>query len=162
MAEALPSATHVRPQHALTSRGENRGRNSFSICPTSTAKTDEVRALLDEMLASLNLSSSRRNGEFLVNPLKALCSPLSPRAGERWAAPAGSASRPPNHSIASSRSRSTNPRELRSRFALGESGRHWGDAVDERRPSLERTHRSRLVVGNLRRRWRCPIAVADE
>ena len=38
------------------------GRNSFSFCPTSTTKTDEVRALLDEMLALLNLSSSRRDG----------------------------------------------------------------------------------------------------
>ena len=40
---------------------------------TSTTKTDEVRALLDAMLAAaMSLSSSRRNCEFLVNPLKAL------------------------------------------------------------------------------------------
>ena len=38
-----------------------------------------MRSLLDEMLASLNLSSSRRNGEFLVNPLKALSGRLAMR-----------------------------------------------------------------------------------
>ena len=39
---------------------------------TSTTKTDEVRALLDAMLVTMSLSSSRRNCEFLVNQLKAL------------------------------------------------------------------------------------------
>lgn len=46
---------------------------------TSTTKTDEVRALLDEMLASMGLSSSRKNCEFLVNQLKALSSHLAMR-----------------------------------------------------------------------------------
>ncbi len=46
---------------------------------TSTTKTDEVRALLDEMLASMGLSSSRKNCEFLVNQLKALSGRLAMR-----------------------------------------------------------------------------------
>ena len=46
---------------------------------TSTTKTDEVRALLDEMLASMSLSSSRRNCDFLVNQLKALSGRMAMR-----------------------------------------------------------------------------------
>ena len=53
---------------------------------TSTTKTDEVRALLDEMLGAMSLSSSRRNCEFLVNQLKALSGRMAMRltsAGNR-------------------------------------------------------------------------------
>ena len=46
---------------------------------TSTTKTDEVRALLDAMLATMSLSSSRRNCEFLVNQLKALSGRMAMR-----------------------------------------------------------------------------------
>ena len=46
---------------------------------TSTTKTDEVRALLDDMLAAMSLSSSRRNCEFLVNQLKALSGRMAMR-----------------------------------------------------------------------------------
>ena len=46
---------------------------------TSTTKTDEVRALLDDMLATMSLSSSRRNCEFLVNQLKALSGRMAMR-----------------------------------------------------------------------------------
>jgi DNA phosphorothioation-dependent restriction protein DptH len=50
---------------------------------TSTTKTDEIRALLDGMLAAMGLSSSRKNCEFLVNQLKALSGRLAMRLSGR-------------------------------------------------------------------------------
>ncbi|MCF7960592.1 MAG: hypothetical protein K9M08_07605 [Pirellula sp.] len=46
---------------------------------TSTTRTDEIRELLDQMLAQMSLSASRRNCEFLVRHLKALSGRLAMR-----------------------------------------------------------------------------------